>query len=57
MKGRTLIMKQMRNWFWQYDSKERNARGKKHPYVKATGKRASRKIRKQNKVDMREIEE
>ena len=49
MKGRTIIQKTLGNWFWQFDSKEKNARGKKHASVKAEAKRANRTFRHEGK--------
>lgn len=50
MKGRTIIMKTLRrNWFWQFDIKERNARGKKDSWAEAEAKRANRTFRRMRK--------
>ena len=48
MTGKTLIQKNLGSCFWPFDMKEKNAHSKKHSMAKAEGKRASRKIRRDN---------
>jgi len=54
MKGKTLIMKNCgeNSEEWEYFVKSRNARGKKDSWCKAEAKRASRNIRRNNKVNL-----
>lgn len=49
MKGRTIIMKTLGNWFWQFDSKTKNSKGKKHAIDEAEAKRANRTFRRKGK--------
>lgn len=50
MKGKTIIIRTLGNFFWQFDSKRKNARGKKRSWAKAEAKRASRAFRHKRKT-------
>lgn len=55
MKGRTLLIRQNIGWF-DTDIKDRNSKGKRRSWCKAWAKKAQRKIRKYNKVNINKIE-
>ena len=46
MTGKSIIQKELGNYFWPTDMKAKNARGKKHAWAKAEAKNASRKFRR-----------
>lgn len=46
MQGKTWIIKNVGNKFWESDLKMKNSKGKKRSWVKAEAKMASRKIRR-----------
>ena len=45
MTGKSLIQTTLGNYFWAFDMKMKNARGKKHSFAKSEARCASRKIR------------
>ena len=59
MKGKTLILKNSgdNSHDLEYFSTTRNARGKKDSWCKAEAKRAARTIRRNNKINLNEVDD